>query len=334
MYEHGWVRNLHLGWGKIIQHKEALIITERNTYLTKVNIDNGESLWTVRVNTAYGFITAYDNRVYYLEQNGLMKVIHFDTGSVLRTHQFSYPYLGYVAVNNEYIITGSWRGYTDLFCFKNEESLLVNWTRAAKSKDLVSYSIPIIRNSNLLIADNSFGYIICIDLKSGRENWKVELPENIGKKDNDYTFQVYKGNIKFYSESGSIYGLDEGILKWRCEVKHTSRILTIKPHLLEQQYIFQDSQNFICSYDMVSKRLRWKIYSNHFAFQLAAIELANELTLIGLTMGKLIVVNKIGEVISEIGNEKRYGSDFIKINNDLFYATKSEVKQLKRAFLD
>lgn len=329
-YEEGWKRDLHIRWASIVSHNNSIIVTERNNYLSKVNPNNGESFWSTKVNNSCGWITAYEDKIYYLEQDGILKIINFRTGIIEKEHKLYYPYLGYIIANNDYLITGSWRGYSDLTCLNNDNQFSINWVKPTQSKEITLYSLPVINGENMLIADNTNNYLTSIDIDTGKENWKVKLPESIGMVDRGYTFKIHRNKIIVYSKVGKIYSFSEDIMEWNCEISHTCGIRTVTPKILENQYIFQDSENFICSYDVDDKNMRWNFLSNHVNFRIPAIEVQNGCTLVGFNMGKQKIINKEGDIVKYLKSERRYGSDFIKIRDDIFYLTKNELKQLKR----
>lgn len=327
MYKLAWNRNLHTRWSSILEHKSNIIVTERENYLCNVNADNGKKKWEVKVHSAYGWLTSFDNTIYYLERDGFLKEIDFQTGEVYQEHQFNYSFLGYIKVNEEYLITGGWRAYTNLMCFykNNKGTFTLHWTKKTKS-----YSIPKFYQDSIIILNKTDEKISSIGLKTGKTIWTKKLPDRIGNLDLGYSFDILGDKIVMYSINGIIYSLNLATLNWETEVTHTCGINTIQPKILSTQYLFQDAQNFICSYGIKDKKLRWKIYSNHQNRILPAIEFDDGNTLMGFNMGRKKVIDKEGSIIQELGAERRFASDFIQINKDIFYLTKSELRKIKK----
>jgi outer membrane protein assembly factor BamB len=330
VYNPGWTRDLHIRWARSFEHKEKLLVTERECYLVCISPDTGESIWESKVNNAYGWITACEDKVYYLGQDGVLKILDFYTGQSLQGEQFYFPYLGFVLVKGDYLITGSWRGYTNLACYNIESDFKLAWEKDTKSKELKNYSIPLFWDDSLIFLDNSNQLLKSFELKTGFENWSISLPENIGSLDLDYSFKIDNEKVYVYSKDGRIYFLEKEELIWRTVVKHSTGIKTVKPKILNSQFLFQDSENYICSYDKFEGNLNWKIYSNHVQTIIPAIEISSELTLLCLSMHRKLIIDKSGEIILELPSERRYGSDLIEINGDIFYLTRSQLKQLKR----
>ena len=186
-----------------------------------------------------------------------------------------------------------------------------------------------ILDNNLIFSDNSNHKLSKIDIATGDEIWTIDLPKHIDWLDLDYTFQIDNGSVIVYSKTGGVYKLDMNDLNWEKVVEHTCGIKTRRPKVLQTQYLFQDSENMICSYDKHTGKLNWKFYSNHFQYRIPALELNPELTLICLGMHKKLIIDKSGEIIKEFKSEKRYESDLFNINGDIYYLTQGKLKQLK-----
>jgi outer membrane protein assembly factor BamB len=289
----------------------------------------GVVIWDYSINNPYGWLTAINDKVFYLEQNGELRIIDFFSGKTIKIIGLGYPFMGYILPYKNYLITGSWRGYTDLICLNLTSDNKIVWKRNTKSKGLKSYSLPAMLGNDLIFADNSNHIITKIHIESGDEYWTTDLPNNVGDLDLDYTFQIDKDKVVVYSKDGGVYSLEDKELIWVKAITHTNGILTIKPKILQTQYLFQDSKYNICSYDKFSGKLNWMFYSNHFQLIIPAIEINSELTLICLSMKRKMIVNKSGEIIKEYNPEKRYSSDLFIINGYIYYRTKSELKQLK-----
>ncbi len=329
MFIESWNRDLHGRWLSLLKHKDGILVTERNTFLCRINPINGESVWEVKITSTYGYLTAFENTIYYLENDGLLRCINFTSGKVERKESLNFSFLGYAAIQNDYLITGSWRGYTNLFCLNIDESMSVNWTKLTKSKKLKSFSIPKFHDGCIIQANTTSKFIWKVAVDTGNVIWKVKTPDNVGHLDLDYSFEISKGNIVMYTKDGTICILDELHLQWKTAIVHTCGIKTVKPKILDNQYIFQDSENYICSYDINSKVLRWRIYSNHTANHMPAIDLSSGRTLLGFTMSKQLIISENGQITKTAISERRYGSEFIKTKKGLAYLTKSKLKSIK-----
>lgn len=329
MFSERWSRDLHGRWLSVLKHNDGILVTERLTFLSRINISNGETEWEVKVLSINGHLSAFENTVYYLEYNGLLRCINFNTGKVEREQSLQVSFLGFAAIYKNYLVTGSWRGYTNLHCLNFDENMSINWIKPTKSKTLKSYSIPKIQNGYLIQVNTTSKFIWKIELKTGKQIWNVRIPENVGDVDKDYSFGFSKGTIVMYTKDGNICVFNEDIKKWEIVIVHTCGIHTVKPRILNNQYIFQDSENYICSYDINSKELRWKIYSNHSNLHIAALDLNAGKTLLGFNMSKQLIITEDGDILKSSISEKRYGSEFIKIKDGVIYLTKSELKLIK-----
>ncbi len=328
MIEKGWHRDLRVSWAKLIIHDNKIVVTERDCHLVCIEPKSGELIWDSKIGNPYGWLTSLDNKIFYLDQSGEVRIIDFKTGAIIEILKLDYPYLGYIIPFDKYLITGAWRGYTDLTCYILDSGIKKVWSRNTKSKELKSYSIPRVLNNHLIFLDNTSNTITKIDLENGSDCWSINLPPNIGSLDLDFTFQIDMDKIIVYSKDGVIYTLGEKAKSWDKVVTHSTKITTITPKVLQTQFLFQDSDGKICSYDKVTGVQNWTIKSNHGQCNLPAIELDSELTLLCLNMRRKMIIDKTGKLIFEFDSEKRYESDLYRIDNDLYYLSKSELKQL------
>lgn len=328
MIDVGWSRNLHLRWPKLLVHHNKIIVIERTCHLVCIEPQTGKKLWDCQVDGAYGWLTALDNKIFYLGQAGV-SVVDFKSGKLINILKMNNAHLGYIIPHEKFLITGSWRGYTDLTCYNLDANLSVNWKKNTKSEKSVSFSIPILFNNNLIFSDNSRHTISKIDITDGRVYWTIKLPENIVPLDLDYTFLIDNEKITVYSKDGKIYTLDEENLTWNKIVTHSTKITTVKPKILQSQYLFQDATKDICSYDKITGKHNWSVKCYHIQYRLPAIEIDEHNTLLCLSMQRKMIIDKTGKVQFELPPEKRYSSDLFRIENNIFYLSKSELKQLK-----
>lgn len=334
--EINWRHNVHIRPSIISIHNNKIISTERGNYLCKIDQITGKSLWEIRVNSSYGWISTFDNTIFYLEEWDKLKLIDFETGMLNQSFELNkgYPHLplGYILIAGEFIITGSWRGYSNLRCFRRDLNLSLIWEnkkKSLKTKENISYSLPICINNLIYLADNTNKILYIIDLKTGEDINSLKLPKNVGSLDLNYTIQFKNNKTYAYSNDGFVHSLSSDFKNWNIEIEHNKGIKTIRPKILEHQIIFQDFEDYICSYNIESKKLTWKFKSNHNSTGfLPALELDENLTMIGSSLGNLQILDKEGNVMQKLKNEKRINSDFYKIDDKIIFCNKSEIVSL------
>lgn len=327
MYKNNWNRDLHGSGGTMIVHQNKIIVAERNSKLVMLEPEGGKLIWEQNVTSIHGWLTANGNRIYYLDEVRSLLIIDFTTGEFLNKLKFHYPYLGYVFVRKNFLITGSWRGYTDLMCYELNEKLRLKW-KSERSGNLISYSLPILYKNLIILANNTIGVLYGIDMQTGLEIWAKSLPSEVGQLDRDFTIQRIDDNLFVYTKSGEICRFSLEDLAWEVVVKHTAGINSIRPQVLESQYIFQDIDGYICSYGRETNRLQWKFYSNHKLGNILAVEL-NEGTLLGGNMNKLRLIKNDGEILQEYAGVRRFRSGFNLINGNVFYIGKGSIVSMK-----
>lgn len=328
MYGIDWKRDLFCSGGAMIAHQGMIVLTERSSKLVMLEPENGMKVWEQNVSGVYGWLTANENRIYYLDEIRLLLIVDFATGEIIDRLKFQFSYLGYLFVRNNFLITGAWRGYTDLMCYELDNELNLRW-KSERSGNLISYSLPILYDDLIILANNSNGILYGIDIQTGKELWAKPLPSNVGQLDRDFTIQLIDESLFVYTNNGEIHRFDLEVLRWEIVLRHTTGIRTIKPMVLETQYIFQDTDGYICSCDKGTNKLRWKFYSNHTTGEIQVVEL-KEGTLLGGNMNKLKLIDNQGEIIQNFGGIRRYDSKFYLINDDVFYIAKGSIVAMKR----
>ncbi len=326
MYQVDWIRNLHERWPRLTVHEGTLLVTERHTRLCKVSTLDGSTIWEVKVKNSYGNITAHGNNVYY-RTHSLIIVINFVTGEIINRFEFEDSHLRYVSINNQYLFLGSWKGYIELRTFSDKHQWVPNWKKSIAKEKFKPYTVPIIVKDYCLLLNHVEAYLKKIDINTGNDLWKLDIPSGIEK--HGFSLEIVNGKLIVFSKLGEIYNLDESNSEWVLEVEHDCKIETNHAKVLQSQYIFRDIKNNICSYDISTKKLRWKFLANHFYSKLSAIELDDNNSLVACNMSKQIIFDKDGAIVSKMKSERRYGSDFFKIEDDIFYLTKSTLKKLK-----
>ena len=115
-FEPVWNRSLHqvLNPKAFIVCGSDLYITEKKSYLTKIDIYSGDTKWSVKIPDSWGWLSSYKSNLYYMAQLGDLIAINKMTGKVEKTGQTNSFYPGYVVPSEKIIITGGWRGYTDI----------------------------------------------------------------------------------------------------------------------------------------------------------------------------------------------------------------------------
>lgn len=114
-----WERNLHVAVNpnslKVVGR--AVYVTERKNKLSKINITSGETVWSQTVPNSWGWTSVSDDHVYYMSQGRGLLCFRVDSGELQWHRKFNGRFLGYIEASGDTLITGGWRGYSNLAAY-------------------------------------------------------------------------------------------------------------------------------------------------------------------------------------------------------------------------
>jgi hypothetical protein len=166
-----------------------------------------------------------------------------DDGEPLPRQDFDFGFLGYVEVCGDIILTGGWRGYTDLSaCDRVTRKKL--WSRSVKSKRLQKFSAPCFLNKDTILSVNfSAGLISIIHAASGREHSKLKIPLGVVNSDVWRSYRLVDGAVIFLAESGKLLLLDTETLVFSEERLAITHLTTNTPCYLNDKMVFRDTEH-------------------------------------------------------------------------------------------
>lgn len=326
-----WTRPLHqkVNDKAFVVEENFVYVAEKERYLTKIDLLSGNSVWSLRVSNSWGWLCIYRANLYYLEQSGRLLILQKDTGEVIKSHELkSAGSLGYIIPSDRVLITGGWRGYSDLQGY-DPNTLDLLWTKKVADRVFsIDYSVPLIINDNLLLTVNHTARLIeAIELNSGIVKSSLSLPDGLQCPDLGRSFQVIGDRIIFTSTQGKLYLLNTNFQSLEVETLNTDSILTILPYFYNHKLIYEESHGNFVFYDRTNNQRLGRIrLANNYRIQVFATQLENKIFIVGGSLGQLKIVDEAGSEIAKIKSDSRISTQFYTFQKLIIYGNKSEIR--------
>ncbi|NNE57838.1 MAG: PQQ-binding-like beta-propeller repeat protein [Hellea sp.] len=330
-FEPQWQRDLHFALNpkSMIIDGKSIFITERRKKLSKIDMVSGETVWSRNITDAYGWATTSNGKLFYMSSGDGLCVLEQDTGERISEFKFQFPYLGYVKVWGNTILTGGWRGYTDLCAYDLETSKLL-WSHNTKTADLQKFSVPSFLNKNRIFTVNhTTKRIEIIDVKSGKLLDKNVLPDGVHNIDLGCSYQIVDKDVTFLTNRGKLFKFSTEDLSLAIEELPLESVQTNIPCYFADEMIIRDTEQTYCLLNRAQKEIVWQIPIEHNSWtDVISVKLGNDHFVIAGAQGAMKVISRAGEV-SRLSSENRITTPFLFIDGYLIYGTKGSIKCFK-----
>lgn len=329
--ECSWRRPLQ----QVVNNKAFLVLNgciyaaEKKNKLSKIDIATGEAVWSATIPDTWGWLCHYETDIIYMTQSG--NVLFFDdsTGDIKNQKKIRSFYPGYILPTSNALISGGWRGYSDLSGFE-PGSFDLMWTKKTRNKSLQKFSVPSVIKGKLLSINHSLQKLEIIDLCNGTTCHSITLPGNLSCPDLDKSYQIIDGKVTFVSSDALIHTLSDDFESFSSEKINDEKVATTLPFFSKSRIIYEDGKRNFCLYDRALKKVLWrKQISNNFTTKAYACELSDGIYLVGGSLGHLKVFSETGEEVAKIKSEKRITTNFIKVKDHILFGNKTEIVVLK-----
>lgn len=326
-----WQRHLHFALNpkSVMIDGGSIYITERVKKLSKIDSVSGETVWSNKITDGYGFLTTANGKLFYMSSGDGLCSFAKDTGELLSQQKFRFPYFGYVKVCGNIILTGGWRGYTDLCAYDLKTNKLI-WSHNMKTGELQKFSYPSFLDKNRIVTVNhSTNLIKLIDGQSGKTLNENTLPEGIRHVDTGHSYRVVANDITFLAKRGELFKFNTKDLSQSVEILPLKSVQPNTPCYFDDEIILRDTKETYCLWNRVEKRIVWRTPIEHNGWtDVIATKLSNEHYIIAGAQGAVKLVSRSGEV-SRMNSEKRVTTPLYLSDGCLYFGTKSEIKCFK-----
>lgn len=299
-------------------------------YLSRIDLNTGKIIWKSKAD-GWGSALIHESSIYYLMRNKIIKIDIQSGETVQIDKKFNSSYLGYMFLANKYIITGGWRGYSDIFAF-NIKSGDVKWELKVKNNKLQDISPPMKLGDFLYITNSTEKKIYQVNIESG----KIDTFESC-RSFNHHEFvnqgTLYCGNLMFIDREFLLITFDiYGRVYYR-QLKELKGSLSSYRPVIKQDQIYIGIDNKFCCYDLKSDSISWQLPipdncgGTHYPILNLEVDSSN-ITVIGTSQGYFRILNSNGRIIYKPKQEKRISSEFIKVSkSDFIYCDRSNLKR-------
>ena len=251
--------------------------------------------------------------------------------------QFALPYrhLGYVIANENIIVTGGWRGYSDLLAY-DINTFHKMWSVPLRSPDIQSMAVPIFYGINsLVLAHHSLRRIFVINTLTGVIENKIDMPKELDCPDLGRSYQVVGDQLVFSATNGALYTLDKQSSHLNCEKLDINEMKSAKPFIDQDNIILKQDEGSLSLYNRREKRIQWSFNIAHNSWdEVFAARLDEDTFILAGSYGQLKVISGGKELITSLKTEKRITTQLHRIGNIVVYGTKGAVKAIKYSSCD
>jgi outer membrane protein assembly factor BamB len=220
MLDYVWRYQTHHWPGVFLVDANQCFITARKTRLICLDLSSGTEVWSVTVKNPWGWLAVTPSRVFYLNQHSLLVAHSRKDGQILWSRTLR-GINGLLHANEDAVIVGGWRGYTDILCL-DPDSGEERWRCAASRKQI--HSTRIYRESHTLLVAESEAEAQRL-LGSITHNRQDFLPFAM-LSNNVYAFGTSIGLIYIFGTSGSLLAKQKiGKSICSCLVQHTGGLV-------------------------------------------------------------------------------------------------------------
>lgn len=326
-----WQRDLHAAVNpnslKIVG--SGVYVTERSNKLSKININSGETVWSQTVPDSRGWTSVSGAYVYYMSQGQGLLCFCVDSGELQWHRRLNQNFLGYIEASGDTLITGGWRGYSDLAAYDRLTGKQL-WSRAIRSRDGTGICAPqSIGNNRILVIRDSTITADVIDTNSGELITEINLPAGIERVALGRPYRIVNGVVTFFSNAGKLVLLDTEELT--VSIEDLGLVGTFRgiPYYFADKMIFQDNENSYSMFDRSKRQMIWSVAIPHNRWtETLATQLSDDVFVIAGARGNIKMVSSNGHVEKPFQPERRITTQLHNTGRQIIYGTKGSLKSV------
>lgn len=328
IFEPLWSRDLHIALNSEAAriYGDYIYLTERHNKLSKIDLKTGKCIWSRKVDGAYGYLQLTDKYAFYLTQSGTLKGYCVETSETVYEHKFNDPHLGYIELCDDHILTGGWRGYSDLQTY-NLKTGKSGWSRKARSAKIIDFSIPAyLGGYKILTVNHTSQKIQILNSQNGKIISKHVLPKGTTSKDLGRPYILLRDEVIFLTKNGLLLKLNTNTLSWSEELLPLKALNPNIPYIDTNNIIVRNGDYSYSLLDRLNHNVIWDVPIEHNSWRdVMAIKINADKFLIAGAHGTIKLVAKNGTV-HKLNSEKRITTKLHVKSNKLIYGTKGKIK--------
>jgi outer membrane protein assembly factor BamB len=291
---HQWSHDLHQRppWDALLATR-PLVTVERRNRLVRLDPDTGAMLWEVRVGGPWGWLAGTPKLVGYLCERRWLSCVDVANGALRWERPLGEEgaIYGRLVATDEYLLVGGWRGYTPLHCLDSHTGA-ERW----RTPEARAYAPPIPGPWGVALPNVAAGVLLIVDPQTGAALRRFSLPADIRESDRQGSVQRHGQALLATTARGDLLLLDPATDRgWRALGVHAAGIATVRPTLLGDLLLFQETAGSLCAYDLAAGRPRWSSPVPHRGERLPAVLLSQGRVAVGTSEGRLVLLDDRGQ---------------------------------------
>jgi outer membrane protein assembly factor BamB len=304
-----WTRDIHQRTPRAIAFTDfGIIVPERHSRLVRLDETNGQAIWEAKIKNPWGWLTVTQRYVAYLNQYNLLQCFDLETGKTLWERTLAGECNGYLVAKEQHLITGGWRGATNVTCL-DIASGTTAWVNPEKESYAIpilsppvreNYAIPIMSPWGIILAvsaDDQLKSLQLLNYEHGTIQFEIGIPAKVPVTDLSAGIQLAGDTLYATTLHGEVYSLDFKQQRWILRAHHTPGIRTVTPSHLNNCLLFLDQDKQLCCYDLGDGRLKWRQALEHNEPEFIPATRYGNMLIIGTSQGQLIAVDDLGNRI-------------------------------------
>ena len=242
---------------------------------------------------------------------------------------------GYVLVAGDQVIVGGWRGYTDVVGLSRHDGVLT-WTLPTRGRMLAApVAAP---DGTVLLTFPDENRALVIDGASGEVVGETSCPAPRGRPD--------ATPLTAWADDGWLcLDADARVLKldpcrvgdgWQVLAQHHRPIRSLRPHVAEDEILFEDEQGCLCAYSRKTGAHLWDTEIQHRrADALPVVAYGDHQVAFGAATGDLVLLDSTGHTQGRCSYGKAFEADLgISEDGNVLGATGGRLVAIKPVSAD
>jgi hypothetical protein len=322
MLDRLWSYRTHHWPDVFLADADQCFVTARKTRLVCLDLFSGTEVWSAKVKSpwaSWGWLAVTPSRVFHLTQHSTLVSYSRKDGQVLWSCTLR-GFYGWLHANENTVIVGGWRGYTDVLCL-DPSSGEEKWRYAALKKQIHSTRIHHETHTLLVAEAEAESQLKFLDLETGALTQALKAPgrwtsHQCGNPPPTRGTILEADDCSFYRLVGSTPVLEKMVVPWKIWSKNLEEIDGIVP--------FINDRGELVAYSLAEQKgqLLGPITHNRRDF-LPFATLSNSVYAIGTSIGLIYVFSTDGSLLAKQKMGKSICSGLAQHEGGLVFASGS-----------
>ncbi len=256
-----WRRNLHQQVSaRSLISPDLIVVPERKSRLVRIDPETGSLVWDVRVVNTWGWLAVSTTQCFWLNQHSLLQSFDLATGELAWERNLSGSAgstFGFLVVHEGLLLTGGWRGYTDLLALEASSGEEI-WRLQCRNAPILH---PVSTPYGIALPSRA-GEELRLFASTGKLNRSLAFPAETPQPDNTQLVASEADRLFVATMDGTYWTLRTDMGEWEPLFMHLAGISTFCPVIVGQRIVFVDRQRHLQVYG-IDGRHHWSVQWSH-----------------------------------------------------------------------